>query len=333
MCGNRSKFLFKGNQKVNDVKFINAGNKNCSSLSVVVKNKGILGGPHSSTFDYNHDGSKLHIYIEQCLTRTITISVDTPIQMKKLWDIYTTIERLLMLFDGRFYVVESITFAGDTGTGIVHTSYAQECLSRRLSYCKTDPAYCHSDHVFLMYDTVLSPELITKWMQLQDELDIVHQVALYNIADTGVTHDVKCANFIECLEPTAEIVGLYDTFFPSLKPGEKTTTLKMCIDAVISKYGQDIFAEEYGANKGKFLQTLVNTRNRIMHIKRSQPTDKYLSGAESILYLAKLCHLYRTVIISLLGIDYSQYQSAVVRSVRQWNSWNGVLANFTKALK
>lgn len=318
---------------MNDAEFINVGDKSCLSLSVVVKNEDILGGPHSAIFDYEHDGSKLHIIIEQCLKRSITLSADAPIKMKTLWDIYTIIERLLMLFDGRFYVVESLTYSGDTTTEVDYTSYAQECLSRRLSYCKTDPAYCYSDHVFLMYDTVLSPELITKWIQLQDELDIVHQVALYNIADTGITHDVKCANFIECLEPMAEIVGLYDTFFPILKPGDKTTTLKMCIDAVISKYGQDIFAEEYGANKGKFLQTLVNTRNRIMHIKRNQPTDKYLSGAESILYLVKLCHLYRTVILSLLGIDYSQYQSAVVKSVGQWNSWNGVLTNFKNALK
>ena len=318
---------------MNDAELINVGDKSCSSLSIVVKNEGILGGPHSAIFDYEHDGSKLHIIIEQCLKRTITISADAPVKMKTLWDIYTIIERLLMLLDGRFYVVEALTFSGDRSPEVDYTSYAQECLSRRLSYCKTDPAYCYSDHVFLMYDTVFSPELITKWIQLQDELDIVHQVALYNIADTGVTHDVKCANFIECLEPMAEIVGLYDTFFPSLKPGEKTTTMKMCIDAVISKYGQDIFAEEYGANKGKFLQTLVNTRNRIMHIKRNQPTDKYLSGAESILYLVKLCHLYRTVILSLLGIDYSQYQSAVVKSVGQWNSWNGVLTNFINALK
>ena len=130
-----------------------------------------------------------------------------------------------------------------------------------------------------------------------------------------------------------EIIELYEKFFPSLEPGEKTTTLKMCIDAVISKYGQDIFAEEYNANKGKFLQTLINTRNRIMHIKRNQPTDKYLSGAESILYLVKLCHLYRVVILSLLGIDYSRYQTAVVKSVGRWNSWNGVLTNFINAIK
>ena len=85
-----------------------------------------------------------------------------------------------------------------------------------------------------------------------------------------------------------EVIGIYDSFFPSLKPGDQTTTLKMCIDAVISKYGQDIFDEEYNVNKDKFLQTLVNTRNRIMHIKRNQLTDKFLSGSESILYLMKL---------------------------------------------
>ena len=318
---------------MNDDEFISVGNNQCSSLKVMLTNEGILEGPHSAIFDYDFHGCVLHIRIEQCVVRTINVSVDSPMSMSNLWGFYTVIERLLMLLDGRFYIIESATFTGDACSEKDYSSYAHECLSRRLSYCKTDPAYCYSDHVFLMYDAVLSPELLSKWMQLQDELDIVHQVALYNIADTGITHDVQCANFIECLEPMAEIIGLYDNFFPNLKPGEKTTTLKMCIDAVISKYGKDIFAKEYSANKGKFLQALVNTRNRIMHIKRNQPTEKYLSGAESILYLVKLCHLYRVVILSLLGIDYAEYQTAVVKSVGKWNSWNGVLTNFLNAMK
>lgn len=318
---------------MNNDEFINVGNKLCSSLTIVLKNEGILGGPHSAIFDYDFNGSVLHIGIEQCIVRTINVSADSPIPMSNLWGFYTMMERLLMLLDGRFYIIESATFTGDACSEADYSSYAQECPSRRLSYCKTDPAYCYSNHVFLMYDTVISPELLSKWIHLQDELDIVHQVALYNIADTGVTHDVKCANLIECLEPMAEIIGLYDSFFPSLKPGEKTTTLKMCIDAVISKYGQDIFAEEYKASKGKFLQTFVNTRNRIIHIKRNQPTEKYLSGAESILYLVKFCHLYRVVILSLLGIDYARYQTVVVKSVGLWNSWSGVLTNFINTIK
>lgn len=151
---------------------------------------------------------------------------------------------------------------------------------------------------------------------------------MYNIADTGVTHDVKCANFIESLEPIAEIIGMYDAFFPSLNSQDRNVTLKMCIDAVISKFGKDIFHREYQQNKEKFLQTLVNTRNRMMHIKRNLPANKYFSGEESILYLVKLCHLYRVVLLSLLGVDYEIYKDAVKKSVGQWDDWNGILDSF-----
>ena len=318
---------------MNDNDFNRLGNKKCSSLNIVIKSEGILGGPHSVKFDYDYNGSILHIEIEQFNVRTINLSAASPIMMEHLWSFYTILERLLMLFDGRFYIMKSVTFIGDACSKDEYASYANERLYRRLSYYKTDPAYCYTDHVFLMYDAVLSPELIEKWIQLQSELDIVHQVALYNIADTGITHDVKCAFFIECLEPMTEIIGIYDCFFPSLKPGDRTTTLKMCIDAVISKYGKDIFDEEYSANKDKFLQTFVNTRIRIMHIKRNQPVEKHLSGEESVLYLIKLCHLYRVVILSLLGIDYDQYRCAVVKSVKQWNNWNGTLQKFINGLK
>lgn len=319
------------NMNYNDFKSM--GNKKCSSLNIVLKSDGILGGPHSVKFGYDYNGSILHIEIEQLNVRSISLSAASPIMMEHLWFFYTTLERLLMLFDGRFYIMESVTFIGDACSEDEYASYANECLSRRLSYCKTDPAYCYTDHVFLMYDTVLSPELIKKWIELQNELNIVHQVVLYNIADTGITCDVKCAYFIECLEPMSEIIGIYDRFFPSLKSGDRKTTLKMCIDSVISKYGKDIFAEEYNTKKEKFLQTFVDTRVRIMHINRNQPVGKHLSGEESVLYLIKLCHLYRVVILSLLGIDYDKYRSAVVKSVNQWNNWNGTLQNFINRLK
>lgn len=149
---------------MNDNEFINAGNNRYSSLNIVLKNEGILGGPHSAVFDYDFNGSVLHIRIEQCGVRTINVSVDSPLSMSNLWGFYTVIERLLMLFDGRFYIIESATFTGDDRSESDYFLYAQECLSRRLSYCKTDPAYCYSNHVFLMYDAVLIPELIAKWV-------------------------------------------------------------------------------------------------------------------------------------------------------------------------
>ena len=142
-----------------------------------------------------------------------------------------------MLFDGRFYNVESVTFIGDDCSQEEYSLHSGECISRRPKYYKTDPIFCYSDHKFVRFDEVLTSELIDQWIKLQDELDIVHQMIIYNSADTGITHDVKCVFCIECLEPMAELIGLYDTFFPSLKTEERSVNLKMCIDAVISKFG------------------------------------------------------------------------------------------------
>ena len=318
---------------VNDSDFNALGVQNCFSLTVELKSEGVLGGPRSKKISYALDSNKIKIEIEQYCIRTLKFTAASPIQMERMWDFYSKIERLLMLFDGRFYYIESICFTGNATSQEEYDAYANECSSRRLSYYKTDPIYCYTHHCFLNFNAVLSPELISKWIKLQDELDIVHQVALYNIADTGITHDVKCANFIECLEAIAEIIGVYDTSFSAQKYGKRKITLRMYIDDVISKYGKDIFPDEYSINKDAFLQILVNTRHRIMHIKRKQPDAKYLSGAQSILYLIKLCHLYRVVLLSLLGIDYSEYQSKVNQSIKEWNDWNGVLSDFISKLK
>lgn len=199
-----------------------------------------------------------------------------------------------------------------------------------MAYYSTSPAYCYHDHCFLDYSEKLNDKLIERWIELQNELDIVNQVFLYNIADTGVTADVKCANLIELFEPLVEIINQHDCFFSRLQTGEHGTTLKMCIDAVICKYGKDIFEQEYSHNKDAFLQILVRSRNRIMHIKRNQPCGNYLSGAESILYMIKICHLYRTILLILLGIQYPEFSCILNQSILAWNQWENTLDNFIK---
>ncbi len=318
--------------KQKEEKFIEDGKKNCSALSVVLRNEGILGGPHFLKMYYAVEGRDISVDIEQAGIRRVRLTAVSPISMSALWGFYSQLERLLVLLDGRFLIIEKMEFSGENLSEVEYGEYADECRKQRLVYCKTDPAYCYTDHCFLKFEDVITPDLLSRWFALQEQLDIVHQVVLYNIADTGITHDVKCANFIECLEPMTEIINEYKRFFPSLKPGERTTTLKMCIDAVISKYGTDIFAREYSANKERFLQVLVNTRNRIIHIKRNQTKDKFLSDSESILYLVKLCHLYRVVLLSLLGMDYDSYRDAVVSSVKRWENWEGILDNFLAGL-
>ena len=58
----------------------------------------------------------------------------------------------------------------------------------------------------------------------------------------------------------------------------------MCLDALIIQYGQEIFSKEIETNYEGFLQVLVNSRVRIMHIKRNQK-GIYFNGSEPALYM------------------------------------------------
>ena len=69
------------------------------------------------------------------------------------------------------------------------------------------------------------------------------------------------------------------------------------------------------------------------HIKAKEG-KKYLNGAESALYAAKLSMLYRRVFLEILGIDYSLYKKCIVKCVSVWNEtphYKEVYKNFIEA--
>ena len=302
----------------------------CKSMQVVQSFDGLFGGPKSKDCSFIIDKNKYNVHIEQCMVRTYTISVENEICTINMWSAFLVLEKLIMLMEGRFYPVSELRFEGSSDYIEDYIELSKEYSENRLAYYSTSPGYCYHDHCFLDFSEKLDDKLMERWIDLQNELDIVNQVFLYNIADTGVTADVKCANLIELFEPLVEIINQNECFFPQLQPGEHGTTLKMCIDAVICKYGRDIFEQEYSHNKDAFLQILVRSRNRVMHIKRNQPCGKYLSGAESILYMTKICHLYRMILLILLGIPYQEFCGILNQSIAAWNQWENVLDHFIK---
>ena len=136
----------------------------------------------------------------------------------------------------------------------------------------------------------MNNSILKNWIKLEEELGIIQQSFLYNTSSIGLPVDGKIASIIETFEPLIELITFYTNQFSSLKPGESGTTLKMCLDACISVYGTDIFKTEYSINAEKFLKCLVESRNKIMHIKRNYNSNCF-TGAESLLYIV-LCWLY-----------------------------------------
>lgn len=251
-----------------------------------------------------------------------------------MWFINESIERLLMLMDGKFYTLDDVNIQGPL-KGEEYVTFTKEIINRRLPYFKSVDVCLLSINRFLSFQNILSAAVIERWFLIQDELEIVNQVILYNLADTGITKDLKCAYLIESCESLAEIVSRYEVFFISLFESGRRPILKSCIDAVISMFGYDVFLEEYRANKERFLSCLVNSRVRIMHIKPHQ-NNLFLDGPQSTIYLIKFSYLYRIVLLSLIGIDYSIYKDKVIAATEYWNQYKinncGVVAEFISHL-
>lgn len=271
----------------------------CKQLKATYSEKnGVLSVSKETDLDLS-DG--YHIKIVQIGIRIITVSNDNEVNARKLYAILTLIERLLMLFDGKFFTMQEMKFAESQNDANRLDSYAINLKRSRLSYFESDSTYSFINSI-CSYDEVLTADLYEKWVKLVEELDISHQVYLYSMSANGTPVDLKVAFLIELAEPLVELVKKKTGMFQSLSQGVTGTTLKKCLCELIKEFGTVIFSEEMRVNEDRFLQILVNSRVRIMHIKKSQ-NKPYLNGAESIFYIMKISMMYRYVLLTILGID------------------------------
>lgn len=300
----------------------------CKTLTAIFKDdKLLLGGPHVLEFDTEGDKT-FHIKVEQCILRKILITSDKDVSVFELNVVFTRIERLLMLLDGTFISLSDICLSESDTAGEKELYSCKENLMKgRLSYFVSADFCSYNVNKLIGFESVLTPKLFYKWEILLDELDVVHQMYLYSLSDSGITVDVKCAFLIELAEPLIEIVKKHTNLFSSLTPGTRGTSLKNCLDALITKYGVDIFCSELSGNYEQFLSTMVNSRVKIMHIKREQKGIVF-NGSESILYTLKMSLLYRKIMFQLLNIDDINYQDTLIKCVLRLDKWNDVFNNF-----
>ena len=91
-----------------------------------------------------------------------------------------------------------------------------------------------------------------------------------------------------------------------------------------------ITTEGVGAYE-RFLSAMVNSRVRIMHIKREQK-GVFFNGNESVLYMLKMNLLYRRIMFEVLGIDEAIYKNSLLKCVSRLDEWNGILKGFLSKL-
>lgn len=139
---------------------------------------------------------------------------------------------------------------------------------------------------------------------------------LYILADSGMPVDLRLAFLIELSEPLIELINKEWGLYPFLRPGDRGTSLKQCLNALILGFGQEVFKVEiFSQNFNDVLETLVKSRVRVMHIKTKMPAGKYFDGPYSVYYMRKMSLLYRIVLLELLGISRNCYQTRLIARV------------------
>ena len=219
-----------------------------------------------------------------------------------------------MLFDGRFYPIETLVFDSENQSDSKKfADISKDLLDKRLDYYCSRDLYQHSFLRLLPFHTVLSNEVYEKWDQLLEKMDITYQIFLYALSDNRNTVDVNFAFLAELAEPFVELIKENTVYCQSLTPGERGTTLKMCIESIITHYGSDIYSSELEDHYSDFLDNVVGSRVRIMHIKKKQ--KKYFDGKACNRYSQKFSLLYRRILLELLGIPYNNYETSLKKAI------------------
>ncbi|MCD8020869.1 MAG: hypothetical protein LUF92_15240, partial [Clostridiales bacterium] len=272
------------------------------------------------------------IYIQQKEVRCIEIISEKEVLVDILFDVCQNLEKLLMIFEGRFLPISELRFYDSEDCSCEELKkISDELLERRLDYYNSAD-YCSCQfNKLINFDKVLSDDIFQKWICLEKELDIALNLMFYSLSTQFATVDLRCAYLIEMAETMIEVVNTHWDQFPFLNPGSRDTTLYDCLEGLIEQYGKIIFQEETESGKD-YLRVLINSRVRIMHIKRKQ-RKLYLSGSESILFSLKIFLMYRCIFLKILGIDENDFVSEEKEIVRVLNGWNSVLTNFLNRIK
>ncbi len=304
------------------------------TVSVVyILENGILDNEPDCTFKITEKSNLFTVTIKQAVIRIITITADEPVFYDNLILVLSKLERLLFIFDGIFFKVVKAEFtdAEDIGSDrlneIIQGDNAilnEQFFVKRLKYYQSSDVCSFRDKL-VNYDKVLTTKLYADWGTLLDELDIVNQVYLYSMAETGMPVDVRLAFLVEMAEPMVELLHSRGCKLSGIRFNEKQEyqpSLKQCIQVLIKSYGEKVFNKEMSEQSINTIYSRAKaSRVRIMHIKRNQEPGEYFNGVQSVYYIMKFSVQYRNILLNLLKIDNRLYQERLEKIINRIDRW------------
>lgn len=282
---------------------------------------GTFGGPFVNDFEYTYKGVTYRVKIEQILKRELLIGTDEKVECIELFDMESFLEILLFLFDGRFYPIENAAMIDENEDPSIYQNKVNHYYNNRPPIYKSIDICRHQFMKLVNFKDIDLTNTLLEWARISNELDIAFNMLLYCLSDIHMPVDCKISSIIEMVKPFGEIVENNNrSFHIERNKRTKRMDLRIALETVIQTFGSEIFYKELNENFQEFLDLLVNTRNKISHVKSLQ--DKAcLDGVQCVFYIAKLSIMYRKIIFMMIGIDDTMYTDNIIKAVETLNNW------------
>lgn len=281
---------------------------------------GIFGGPLCNDFEYTYSGITYRVRIEQNIIRELKIATDTVIECTELFSMFTFLEQLLFLLDGRFYPIKSAEVIDEKEDPKLYKQVVDHYFNYRIPIYNSMDVCRHAFMKLINFSDINFENTLLKWSLINEELDIAYPMFMYCLSDIKMPVDCKISSLIEIAKPLCEIVEKENDNFFAPKNSRKKLELRTALKVLIDEYGKEIFKIELNNDYNEFLDLLVNTRNKISHAKIFRD-KKCLGGVQCAFYIAKLSVMYRIIIYSLIDIDKDIYNENIIKAVKIWDNW------------
>lgn len=205
--------------------------------------KGILGGPFRCDFSITLNSVLYEISIEQMVIRKTIISTNESVELDDLIAVFNKLDMLIMLGEGQFIPIEKAWIIKNGKS--VESKELDSKIAMRLNLFNSCDFTIGNHSKFLSFDQYIDDNVFLKWIKMLEELDIVHPMVLYSMADTGMPIDCKTAFIIESFESLTDLIEKYNKSFIRPYVHKWESALKKYLCAIIGLYGKDIFCLRY----------------------------------------------------------------------------------------
>ena len=155
------------------------------------------------TFPFNYQNIDFNVIIKK-VSKEVQIEISVSIEQEAdiLIEFVVDILKFDMLFSGFFLNIDDVLFM--KGSDYISSQEHKDNLA--YFFYSNDEYKRHRWEFRHYFNQDNYPIFLKRWIDLVEDLDIIHQMFLYANANIGITVDLRFMLFVQCFQPLAHLL-------------------------------------------------------------------------------------------------------------------------------